>query len=81
MYFGAAYYPEHWPQERWATDAEMMERAGLNAVRMGEFGWSAIEPEEGRYEFGLFDRAIALLAEHGIKTMMCTCSRTPPPWV
>ncbi|MHC5034706.1 MAG: beta-galactosidase, partial [Planctomycetota bacterium] len=32
-------------------------------------------------EFGLFDRAITLLAEHGIKTMMCTCSGSPPPWV
>jgi beta-galactosidase len=21
MYFGVQYYPEHWPEERWAVDA------------------------------------------------------------
>jgi len=81
MYFGLAYYPEHWPEERWPTDAKMMQDAGVNGVRMGEFGWSAFEPREGEYHFDWLDRAVALLADHGIKTMMCTCSRTPPPWV
>jgi beta-galactosidase len=81
MYFGVAYYPEHWPEERWAVDAGLMQEAGVNGVRMGEFAWSAIEPVEGEYDFGWLDRAIQTLADHGIKTMMCTCSRTPPPWV
>jgi beta-galactosidase len=27
------------------------------------------------------DRAIRLLNEHGIQVILCTCSRTPPPWV
>jgi len=81
MFFGVAYYPEHWPEERWPVDAQMMQQAGLNAVRMGEFGWSKFEPVEGTYDFDWLDRAVELLAAHGIKTMMCTCSRTPPPWV
>jgi beta-galactosidase len=81
MFFGVAYYPEHWPEDRWAVDAKMMQEAGINGVRMGEFAWSALEPREGEYHFDWLDRAVALLADHGIKTMMCTCSRTPPPWV
>jgi beta-galactosidase len=81
MFFGVAYYPEHWPEERWAVDAKMMQQAGLNGVRMAEFAWSRIEPQEGVYDFEWLDRAVVLLAEHGIKTMMCTMSRTPPPWV
>ena len=81
MYFGVQYYPEHWPEERWAVDAAMMRAAGVNTVRMGEFAWSAIEPEEGRYDFGWLDRAIGLLSDHGIGTILCTMSRTPPPWV
>mgnify|MGYP001205299760 CR=1 FL=1 len=79
MYFGAAYYPEHWPEERWAQDAEMMRAAGLNGVRMGEFAWSKLEPSPGQYDFDWLDRAVALLGAHGIQTMMCTPSRTPPP--
>jgi beta-galactosidase len=46
MYFGAAYYPEHWPEERWEADARLMQAAGINDVRMGEFAWSRIEPKE-----------------------------------
>jgi len=80
MHYGAQYYPEHWPEERWKTDAEMMRRAGFNVVRMGEFAWGAYEPREGELDFSWMDRAIALLGEHGIRTILCTCSRTPPPW-
>ncbi len=80
MYFGVQYYPEHWPEARWRVDIEMMKRAGVNTVRMGEFAWSALEPEEGHYTFEWLDRVLALLNENGIKTIMCTMSRTPPPW-
>ena len=81
MYYGVAYYPEHWPEERWPLDAQMMQAAHVNGVRMGEFAWSKLEPQEGKYDFDWLDRSVALLGSHGIKTMMCTCSRTPPPWV
>lgn len=81
MHYGVQYYPEHWPEERWAVDAEMMERAGINVVRMGEFAWSYFEPSEGSLSFEKYDKAIALLHKHGIKTILCTCSRTVPPWV
>jgi len=81
MLYGVQYYPEQWPEERWATDAAMMQRAGVNTVRMGEFAWSAYEPLEGEIHFEWMDRSISLLHEHGIKVLMCTCSRTPPPWV
>jgi beta-galactosidase len=81
VFFGVAYYPEHWPEERWSVDAQLMQEAGINGARMGEFAWSKIEPVEGAYDFTWLDKAIALLADHGIKIMMCTLSRTPPPWV
>lgn len=81
MKLGIQYYPEHWPKERWAVDAAMMQRAGVGVVRMGEFAWSAYEPREGDLDFAWMDEAIELLGRHGIRTIMCTCSRTPPPWV
>jgi beta-galactosidase len=81
MYFGVAYYPEHWPEERWRVDAQLMQEAHINGVRMGEFAWSKIEPHEGEYHFEWMDQAVEWMGSHGIQTMMCTCSRTPPPWV
>ncbi len=81
MIYGVQYYPEQWPAERWPIDAAMMQRAGVNTVRMGEFAWSAFEPREGEFHFDWMDRAVRLMNEHGIQVIMCTCSRTPPPWV
>jgi beta-galactosidase len=81
MYYGVQYYPEHWPEDRWAVDADMMREAGVNTVRMGEFAWSAYEPREGALDFGWMERALAVLNSRGIRAILCTCSRTPPPWV
>lgn len=80
MLYGVQYYPEHWPRERWSIDATMMQQAGVTTIRMGEFAWSAYEPVEGTVDFSWMDEAIATFAQHGIRTIMCTCSRTPPPW-
>jgi beta-galactosidase len=48
--FGACWYPEHWPRERWAVDARLMREAGFTAVRLGEFAWGQLEPREGKFE-------------------------------
>ena len=66
--YGVAYYPEHWPENTWERDARLMQEAGVNTVRIGEFAWYLMEPKEGVFDFSLFDRAIAVLAKHGIKT-------------
>ncbi len=79
--FGVAYYPEHWPESYWERDAKLMSAAGVNAVRMGEFAWYLMEPAEGEYDFTLFDRAIAVLAKHGIKTILGTPTAAPPKWL
>lgn len=40
MVIGTAYYPEHWPRERWQTDIDLMARAGIRVVRLAELAWS-----------------------------------------
>ena len=60
MRIGVDYYPEHWPEEVWEQDADRMQDAGVSVVRMAEFAWSRLEPEEGVYEFGWLDRACLL---------------------
>src|SRR5215472_10114003 len=39
------------------------------------------EPEEGRYDFALFDRALELCQKHGLKAIMGTPTYTPPAWL
>jgi beta-galactosidase len=79
--FGVAYYPEHWPEGYWEQDATRMQECGVNTVRMAEFAWAVMEPTPGAYDFSLFDRAIAVLGRHGIKTILGTPTATPPKWL
>ncbi len=81
MYVGVDYYPEHWPKERWATDARLMRKAGFNVVRLAEFNWVNMEPSEGVYDFSLLDEVLPLLAQHGISVMLCTPTAVMPAWV
>lgn len=81
MYFGACYYPEHWPEERWSRDMAMMKEANFNVVRLAEFAWIKMEPEEGRFEFEWLDRAIALAEKHGMKVILGTPTAGPPKWL
>ena len=78
---GTCYYPEHWPEERWPVDAAMMREAGLTHVRIGEFAWSRLEPDPGRYDFAWLDRAVAILAAAGLKIVLGTPTATPPKWL
>ncbi len=78
---GVCYYPEHWPQDWWARDAVRMKALGLSYVRIGEFAWSRLEPDPGRYDFDWLDRAIAVLGDAGLKVVMCTPTATPPKWL
>lgn len=43
------------------TDAEMMVKANIKVIRIGEFAWSLYEPEEGKYEFDWMDEALDFL--------------------
>jgi beta-galactosidase len=79
--FGVSWYPEQWPRERWETDLQLMQRAGFNTVRMAEFSWSTLEPEEGKYDFAWLDDAIAMAAKHGMKVVLGTPTAAPPAWL
>jgi beta-galactosidase len=81
MKLGVCYYPEHWPEEWWAEDAARMAALGLSRVRIGEFAWSRIEPEPGRYDWGWLDRAVETLHAAGLGIIMGTPTATPPKWL
>lgn len=81
MRLGTCYYPEHWPEEIWAKDARRMVETGLTRVRIGEFAWSRIEPEPGRFDWGWLDRAVDTLHSAGLGIIMGTPTATPPKWL
>ncbi len=81
MRLGVCYYPEHWPEDRWAADAARMVAAGLSRVRIGEFAWSRIEPSPGRFDWGWLDRAIETLHAAGLGIILGTPTATPPKWL
>ena len=81
LHLGAAYYPEHWPRERWPEDVRLMREAGLSVARMAEFAWSTMEPEAERFDFAWLAEAIGLLAENGIATVLGTPTAAPPAWL
>lgn len=78
---GCAYYPEHWPEERWALDAQTMREAGIRVVRLAEFAWDKLEPYPTMYNFEWLDRAIETLASVGLQLVLCTPTPTPPLWL
>lgn len=79
--FGVDYYPEHWPRERWEQDANLMQKMGIQVVRMGEFSWHKMEPEQGKFDFEWLADAADLLGRHGIYTILGTPTAAPPAWI
>ena len=79
--YGADYYPEAWDESQWEKDATMMQAAGLNFVRMGEFAWVKMEPQEGHFDFAWLDRALKVLNAHGIRAVLGTPTASPPAWL
>lgn len=78
---GVCYYPEHWPEERWAEDARRMRELGIGVVRVGEFAWSRLEPRPGALDFGWLDRALDVLGGAGLQVVLGTPTATPPKWL
>lgn len=81
MKTGVCYYPEHWPEERWAIDAKQMREMGLQVVRIGEFAWSRLENHEGHLTFDWLERAINTLHAEGLSIVLGTPTATPPRWM
>ena len=78
---GACYYPEHWDRNLWTSDLERMLAAGISVIRIAEFSWALLEPEEGRFDFSLFDDFLALCEAKKMKVILGTPTATPPAWL
>jgi beta-galactosidase len=81
LHLGVAYYPEHWPEDRWSEDIRLMKEAGLSVARLAEFAWSSLEPEAGKFQFDWLERVIQQLAENEIVSVLGTPTAAPPAWL
>ena len=81
LYFGAAYYSEYFPYDRVEKDMEMMEKAGMNVIRIAESTWSTLEPQEGVYDFTHIDRMLNAAACHHISVIVGTPTYAVPTWL
>ena len=81
LFHGTAYYPELWPEEDIDRDVAEMKKLGINVVRIGEFAWATMEPQEGKVSMESFRRVMDKLHDAGIGVVLCTPTATPPIWL
>lgn len=83
MLHGGDYNPDQWIRtpEIWDQDMRLMRLAGCNAMSVGIFSWAALEPEEGRFEFGWLDTIMDKLAANNAYAVLATPSGSKPAWM
>ena len=81
LLYGAAYYDEYMPYERLDKDIEMMTRAGINVVRIGESTWGTFEPHDGVFDFSHLTKVIEAMGKAGISVIVGTPTYAIPTWM
>ena len=81
MKIGVDYYPEQWDKSMWSHDAELMAQTGVKLVRIGEFAWSKLEPQDGVFDFEWLDEVISIFSRYKIEVVLCTPTNCPPLWL
>ena len=80
---GGDYNPEQWIRtpEVWDEDFRLMKLAGCNAISLGIFAWTMLEPEEGRFEFGWMDTIFDKAEANDVQVILATPGGARPAWM
>lgn len=83
LWHGGDYNPDQWLDRPDILDEDfrLFPLAGANAVSVGIFAWTKLEPEDGRYDFGWLDSLMDRLAQAGMKAVLATPSGAKPAWM
>lgn len=83
MLHGGDYNPDQWLDRPDVIDEDfrLAKLAGVNTWSIGIFSWAALEPEEGRFEFGWLDCVMDRMAANGMKAILATPSGGKPNWM
>ncbi len=78
---GVCYYPEHWDKTLWEEDLRRMAEVSIHTIRIGEFAWTKMEPQEGKFNFSFFEDFLSLCDAMKMKVIFGTPTATPPAWL
>ena len=83
MLHGGDYNPDQWidTPEVWDRDMRLMKLAGCNAMSVGIFSWTSLEPADGKFEFDWLDRIMDKLADNNAYAVLATPSGARPAWL
>lgn len=81
MLLGVDYYPEQWDPALMEADLDAIREMGGNTIRIAEFSWHLMEPEEGHYDFSFFDHVIAMAREKSLRVILGTPTAAIPAWL
>jgi beta-galactosidase len=80
---GGDYNPDQWLDrpDVLEEDLRLMKLACCNAMSVGIFAWSTLEPREGEFAFDWLETVIERLYANGIHTILATPSGARPAWL
>ncbi len=81
LIYGVAYYPEYEHENRIDKDFKMMQKAGINTIRIAESTWSTWEPLEGEYDFSILLKTLDKANEYGLNVIVGTPTYAVPAWL
>lgn len=83
MLHGGDYNPDQWLDrpDILADDIKLMQLSKTNTFSLGIFAWSALEPEEGVYNFEWLDEVIDNISQIGGRVILATPSGARPAWM
>lgn len=83
MGHGGDYNPDQWRHipGTLQEDMRLMKLSGCNLMSVGIFSWAALEPEEGKFDFGWLKEVLDTLHENGIFAFLATPSGARPAWM
>jgi len=80
---GGDYNPDQWraTPKIWEEDIRLMKLAKCNVMSVGIFSWTALEAEEGKFDFSWLDNIMDKLVENGIYVLLATPSGARPAYL
>ncbi|MFD1393102.1 beta-galactosidase [Lacticaseibacillus jixianensis] len=80
---GGDYNPDQWLDYPDIIDQDfaLMKKAHINTITLGVFAWSALEPEEGHFDFSWMDDIFARMNQLGGNVILATPSGARPQWL